>query len=192
MRFQGKIIQWQDDKGYGFVTPNGGGQQAFVHIKSFTGAKRRPANGDLITYEAVTDGKGRLSAKKIQFTRKPKLQYNTDTTWYGTAFAVLFYSLLYLLVWLNKLDREVLWLYSAASALLFGLCAVDKRAAQRSTQRTPESTLQFIALMGGWPGGLLAQKILKHKNKKASFQRVFWIAVIINLVVFGLGFRYGV
>jgi|GEM_PF-5532685 len=39
-----------------------------------------------------------------------------------------------------------------------------------------------MALLGGWPGALLAQGMLRHKNRKASFQTTFWGAVVINLV----------
>lgn len=41
MRYQGKITDWKDDKGFGFVTPNGGGPRVFVHIKSFSSRQRR-------------------------------------------------------------------------------------------------------------------------------------------------------
>mgnify|MGYP003575355255 CR=1 FL=1 len=27
MRYQGKITEWKDDQGFGFVTPNGGGKK---------------------------------------------------------------------------------------------------------------------------------------------------------------------
>ena len=33
MRYAGRIREWNDDKGYGFVAPNGGGTEAFVHIE---------------------------------------------------------------------------------------------------------------------------------------------------------------
>ena len=48
MRHQGKITHWQDDKGFGFVEPDGGGERAFVHIKAFAVRSGRPAEGDLI------------------------------------------------------------------------------------------------------------------------------------------------
>ena len=48
MKLQGKILNWNDDKGFGFVEPNGGGQRAFVHIKAFKNNARRPVNGDII------------------------------------------------------------------------------------------------------------------------------------------------
>ena len=47
MRFQGRITNWNDDKGFGFAIPNGGGDKAFVHVKALM-SKRRPVEGDLI------------------------------------------------------------------------------------------------------------------------------------------------
>jgi uncharacterized membrane protein YsdA (DUF1294 family) len=43
----------------------------------------------------------------------------------------------------------------------------------------------MIALLGGWPGALLAQKLLRHKSKKQSFQVVFWATVLLNCGVLG-------
>jgi hypothetical protein len=31
MRYQGKITNWKDEQGFGFITPNGTGTQIFVH-----------------------------------------------------------------------------------------------------------------------------------------------------------------
>ena len=51
----------------------------------------------------------------------------------------------------------------------------DKRQAVRNAQRVPEKTLHLLAVFGGWPGALLAQYVFRHKNRKASFQIVFWL-----------------
>jgi cold shock CspA family protein len=59
LRFQGKLTNWNDDKGYGFVEPNGGGDRCFVHIKSFQRKSRRPVDGGLIIYEQVKEAKGK-------------------------------------------------------------------------------------------------------------------------------------
>lgn len=32
MRHQGKITNWKDEQGFGFVTPNGGGKDVFLHV----------------------------------------------------------------------------------------------------------------------------------------------------------------
>lgn len=67
MRYQGRIREWKDDRGFGFITPNGGGPRVFLHISSFSERGRRPSVGDLVTYELVTDNKGRPQAQSAQF-----------------------------------------------------------------------------------------------------------------------------
>jgi cold shock CspA family protein len=56
MRYQGKITDWKDDRGFGFVTPNGGGTKVFVHISAFRKGEARPVGNDLVTYELVSAG----------------------------------------------------------------------------------------------------------------------------------------
>ena len=41
-------------------------------------------------------------------------------------------------------------------------------------------------------GALVGSTILRHKTAKASFQRGFWITVVVNLVLFGMLWRSGV
>ncbi|MFT6218870.1 MAG: cold shock CspA family protein [Cycloclasticus pugetii] len=69
MKFQGKVLNWNDEKGFGFVEPNGGGKRAFVHIKAFKPRSRRPVNGEIIVYELVQDNNNRYKAENIQFAR---------------------------------------------------------------------------------------------------------------------------
>ncbi|MCM0084364.1 DUF1294 domain-containing protein [Geomonas sp. Red32] len=71
-------------------------------------------------------------------------------------------------------------LYAAASLLTFLLYAADKTAARNGAWRIPELTLHTASLLGGWPGGLLAQRLLRHKSSKRSFQLVFWLTVAAN------------
>jgi uncharacterized membrane protein YsdA (DUF1294 family) len=66
------------------------------------------------------------------------------------------------------------------SALAFIAYALDKSAAKNNRWRTPERTLHWLALLGGWPGALLAQRVLRHKSKKTAFLLVFWLTVLIN------------
>lgn len=66
MRYQGRISEWKDDRGFGFVVPNEGGEKVFVHISSFPRRDRRPAVGSLVTYEIATDDNGRAQAENVQ------------------------------------------------------------------------------------------------------------------------------
>ena len=64
-----------------------------------------------------------------------------------------------------------------ASLVAYVLYARDKRRARLGEWRTPESVLHGWELAGGWPGAWLAQRRLRHKNAKFSFQFVFWAIV---------------
>ena len=56
----------------------------------------------------------------------------------------------------------------------------DKRRAQAGEWRIPESTLHTAELLGGWPGGFLAQQAFRHKTSKSSFQFTFWLIVLTH------------
>ena len=79
MRYQGRIADWKDDKGFGFVTPNGGGERAFVHIHAFTRRGRRPVDGDVITFEIGLDEHRRPRAAIVRFANdddsSPRREY---------------------------------------------------------------------------------------------------------------------
>jgi cold shock CspA family protein len=62
MRHQGKITSWKDEQGFGFITPNAGGKQVFVHINAFSSRQRRPDLNEIVTYQLNTDAKGRVFA----------------------------------------------------------------------------------------------------------------------------------
>jgi uncharacterized membrane protein YsdA (DUF1294 family)/cold shock CspA family protein len=184
MRFQGKISDWNDEKGYGFVEPNGGGTRAFVHIKSFTDLPRRPINGDIIIYETTTDEKNRIQASNISFTRINKKQSTPQTREIGSFnkfIIVAFTAYLLTLVLIYNLPVVVIFGFMILSIITFVAYALDKNAAQNGNWRTKESTLHTLALIGGWPGAMYAQQKLRHKSIKTEFRQVFWATVVMNI-----------
>ena len=86
-----------------------------------------------------------------------------------------------LAAWRGWLPIPAVIVYGLMSVFTFGYYWRDKSAAQENARRTPEAELQFASLVGGWPGALLAQGLLRHKSKKASFQFVFWLTVFANV-----------
>lgn len=73
--------------------------------------------------------------------------------------------------------------YIALSTIAFILYAVDKSAARKNAQRVSERSLHLVALLGGWPGAMLAQKTFRHKTKKQPFRFVFWLTIMANISV---------
>ena len=101
------------------------------------------------------------------------------------AFACGFIVLVGVGVFTSRLPRAILALYLGASVVAFLAYAFDKSAARRAGRRTRESTLHLLGLVGGWPGALLAQQLLRHKSIKPQFQRVYWATVILNCGALG-------
>ena len=64
--------------------------------------------------------------------------------------------------------------YVLMSVVAFALYLIDKRRAVRGEWRISEGTLHAVELLGGWPGAWLAQRVFRHKNRKASYLGVFW------------------
>ena len=190
MRYQGKVTNWNDDKGFGFVEPNGGGGRAFVHIKSFVRGSRRPVEGDVIIYEAVQEKDGRYKAAKISFSQDSKRRKKAHSRSQGYSFGfgdfitIGFCLFLAAVTALGKVPFQISGIYAIASVVAFLAYALDKSAAQKNRWRTKESTLHLFALVGGWPGAFYAQNTLRHKSSKTEFKSVFWGTVVVNVGVF--------
>lgn len=80
------------------------------------------------------------------------------------------------------------WIFLPPWCLAMSLAAyvaywIDKSAAVRGDWRIKESTLHLFEVLGGWPGALLAQRRLHHKNRKVSYQIEFFLLVILDLGV---------
>lgn len=187
-RYQGRISSWKDEQGFGFVAQNGGGPSVFVHISSFTDRGMRPAEGDVVTYELGVNDKGQARAERVDFARgRGARAADPSATRSGSPAGspLIAFGFLIVLALAVLLPPFVLGLYVAASLVTFVAYGVDKSAARNKRWRTRESTLHMLGLVGGWPGALLAQRVLRHKSKKQAFQTVFWLTVLINCAVLG-------
>ena len=184
MRYQGKITSWNDEKGFGFLTWRGGGEPIFVHVKAFKRGMRRSDENDIVTYELTKDERGGARAENVAFPSRTSatLVKSSGSSWFPSAFAALFLTFLCGAVLVGRLPLLVLGIYSAASLIAFVSYWADKSAARSGQWRTQEFTLLMFGLIGGWPSAVFAQKLLRHKSKKQSFQTAFWATVALNSV----------
>lgn len=204
MRHVGRITNWNEDKGYGFVTPHDGGARAFVHIKAFQVSSRRPVEGDLISYDTASDARGRLNATSVRFAgqrvmtpvaknKRPVIPRRPPKRIPRVALGASFLLAAVVLMVMGVVPAVLPLLYLLLSCASYLMYAFDKEIAGKAGwRRTPESTLHLLDLAGGWPGGLVAQHVARHKTAKAAFQRAFWITVLFNLALFGVLWRSGI
>jgi uncharacterized membrane protein YsdA (DUF1294 family) len=102
------------------------------------------------------------------------------------AFAMSFLIALAVLAVFGWLEMSWLVLYYGASIITYGCYSLDKKAAENASRRTPELTLHLMSLVGGWPGALIAQVLLRHKTRKPSFLVGYWFTVIVNCIALGV------
>lgn len=182
MRLKGKVIKWQNNKGFGFIEPNNGLPDLFLHESCLLNQSRRPVVGDEVSFEITTTPEGKQRAERILFRGERdlrKLDKLFDVFYSSLSFAFLI--CIGVLVFLKKLDPIILVLYLSISLITFLLYRHDKIKAKKHEWRTPEKKLHLFSLIGGWPGALIAQRRLHHKSRKQSFRVVFFLTVIVNI-----------
>lgn len=192
MRHAGRITGWNDGKGFGFVTPHDGGARAFLHIKAFQRAIRRPLDDDLVSYATKVDAKGRLNAIDVRFAGQriaapAKMTRSTPMRVPRVGIALGFLLLAVAMTVMGVLPALVTLGYVVMSVVSYIAYVLDKDAAGKPRrQRIAEKTLHLLDLLGGWPGALIAQQQIGHKTVKASFQAGFRLSVLANLAAVGV------
>ena len=190
MRRQGKIAKWNDERGFGFISSSEGGDSVFVHISSLPRSDRRPSVNEAVSYTRAFDSHGRPQAIDVRFIAgsgsAPTMKIPRPGIAVPFAFAMSFLIALGALVAVGWLEISWLALYYGMSLITYGVYSGDKTAAQNAGRRTPESTLHLMSLVGGWPGALIAQVLLRHKTRKPSFLVEYWFTVIVNCVALGV------
>lgn len=192
MQFEGILSTWNDERGFGLIQPLQGGEPIFVHITSFARLKGRPALQQRLVFEVLVNAQGKKRAIHVQLptprpSARPVTRQRTKPAEPGLAsrWAIALFVLLALgvaAVW------QVSWwmpaVYGAMSVVCFTAYAVDKSRAETGRWRTPERTLLALGLACGWPGAVVAQRVLRHKSAKVSFQHAFWGTVCLNVAGF--------
>jgi len=125
MRYQGRVSQWNDDRGFGFVEPYGGGERAFVHIKAFQSTTHRPKAGDLIIYQLAKDANNRIQAVNIRFAKASKPTLKSSSASKKLLVITIVFSFIASIALLGVLDLmaiELSFFYAAVSLFTFIGC----------------------------------------------------------------------
>ena len=191
MQFVGIIKTWNDDRGFGFIEPDQGGQEIFVHIKAFRDLRERPQINQRVRFQVELGPQGKKRAVKVEPLRvrraAPVRVRKSGSARWSTASRLAIPMFVLILVLGYLLGRPPWWLplaYLGVSVVTMVVYAVDKSSAESGGWRTSEQTLHILALVGGWPGALVAQQVLRHKSSKLEFRAVFWVTVVLNIAAF--------
>ncbi|KAM3097496.1 DUF1294 domain-containing protein [Phormidesmis sp. 146-35] len=187
----GKLVKWKDDRGFGFIQPDDGSPEVFLHITGLKNVTRRPQANDTIYYYTVieSDGKARAYDAFISGARSKPTFFSTSIASKPKfpIFTTLLLSILPLagavhFTWITRNPLPLI-LYPVMSLVTYSMYVDDKARAQRRDRRTPEKRLHLCELAGGWPGGFVAQKRVRHKSQKESYQFTFWTIVTTHYLI---------
>lgn len=185
MNQKGLLSTWNDAKGFGFITPEPGGERVFAHISAYAG-NGRPAANRRVIYSQAKDKQGRPRAARFQYAGAAGLGASVAPgVWLALLIAAgVIGGLGALFAW-SLVPAALPAAYLAVSLLTFVMYAMDKGAAENGKRRVPEQRLHFFELLCGWPGALVGQQFFRHKTRKVSFQVGFWLNVVLNLAALG-------
>lgn len=192
MRFEGHLKTWNPERGFGFIEPAGGGQEIFLHVSAVPTHFRPPRIGQRFTFEVILNRDGKKRASNIGVDVVPKTgrvaRPEEPAPWtFASALAIPVFIGIHIAVAASY--RVSIWFvvgYIGLSIVTFMAYALDKSSAAARRWRWSERSLLQLGLVGGWPGGLLAQQLLRHKSNKSSFRASFWGTVIANVAAFVL------
>ncbi|WP_407306778.1 DUF1294 domain-containing protein [Acinetobacter sp.] len=194
MRDQGRLVEWFDEKGYGFIQPNDASKdRVFLHIKDFARPGPRPIVGCALEYTVLLDGDGRFRAQEVMYLKasqtqkilpQPKKVNEQQKNIKPMQIACVGYILaLAVFTILGMLSGMVLLFISIINALTYWLYAQDKEAALLGNRRIPEQSLHILSFLGGWPTAWLAQEKLRHKTQKQPFRKIYFCTIALNILL---------
>ncbi|OSI10533.1 cold shock domain-containing protein [Neisseria canis] len=80
MKYSGKIIRWNDKRGFGFIEEEKSGTEIFAHISAFTIKEPRPIEGKKVLFKIAEDSTGKKEAVEVSYlgsTLKADQEFNS-------------------------------------------------------------------------------------------------------------------
>ncbi|WP_417067050.1 cold shock domain-containing protein [Niveibacterium terrae] len=71
MRFEGILVKWNDERGFGFIAPDVGNGEIFVHISAFPRNGQRPQLNEKLSFEVEPGDRGKKCAIRVQRPGQP-------------------------------------------------------------------------------------------------------------------------
>ena len=75
----------------------------------------------------------------------------------------------------------------ALNLAAFALFGIDKAKAREGSWRVAESTLLFLAFLGGIVGAYAGRAVFRHKTRKQPFNSNLFAIAVVQVQVLGLG-----
>ncbi len=198
MRDQGRLVEWFDEKGYGFIQPNDQNKdRVFIHIKDFARQGPRPIEGCALEYQVSVDGQGRFRANDVTYLKASQTQVAYDSSKRNHShnksnskplkpiqiLIVIYIIALGVLTATGLLKSLTLIFIILINIVTYWFYAQDKESAELGKRRVPEQTLHILSFLGGWPAAWLAQEKLRHKTQKQPFRKIYFCTIGLNILL---------
>lgn len=174
---QGYVIHFNEKKGYGFIGSDEYEDNIFVHVTQIKNADEL-SQGQAVEFNIEKTKKGLAAINVIAGEKRlsPYLLFGL----------ISLFTVLIIFTYLNQYLQMLIAYLIAINITTFTLYGYDKFISKGEKLRVPELNLQALALLGGSPAALMAQKFFRHKTIKGSFQIMYWLIVIgqIGLLIF--------
>ena len=171
---QGIVIHYSEEKGYGFIDTEEYEENIFIHHSKITNASEL-SQGQSVEFQIKKTKKG-LSAINLVAGAEQQSPYFI----FGLMSAIITVAI-FTYFYIYEPIKPIFSYLIAINISTFLLYGYDKLISGGEALRVPEWNLHALALLGGSPAGLMAQKFFRHKTVKGSFQLMYWVIVLAQI-----------